>query len=131
MINKIPLRFAINAVLSVLCVVIVFHLLVLTGIIPSDIVWGGRFKNETQLRNFEIVSVVVNAFVILIVAMKGQYIEIHIPLKILNIIVWLLVLIFSFNTIVNFFAETATEAIIFTPITFILALLCFRIAKGN
>jgi hypothetical protein len=130
MVNKIPLRVAINAVLSILVIVIIFHLLVLTGIVPSNIVWGGRFQNETQLRNFEVVSVIINAFVILVVATKGQYLNLHVPMKIINIILWLLVLIFAFNTIANLFAKTTTEVIIFTPTTFILALLCFRIAKG-
>ena len=128
--NKIPLRLAIHAVLSILCIVIIFHLLVLSGIVPYTIVWGGRFQNETQLRNFEVVSVIVNAFVILVIATKGHYINLHIPTKILNSILWLLVLLFSVNTIGNLLAKTTMETIIFTPITFILALLCFRIVKG-
>ena len=128
--NKIPLRLAVHAILSILCIVGIFHLLVLTGIVPYTIVWGGRFQNETQLRDFEVISVIINAFVILVVLIKGQHVNLHIPVKILNGILWFLVLLFAINTIGNLLAKTTTETIIFTPITFILALLCFRIAKG-
>lgn len=129
-VNKMPLRFAIHTSLFILCIVIIFHLLVLSGIVPYTIVWGGKFQNETQLRDFEVVSVIINAFVILVVVIKGQYVNLHIPLKIVNVILWLLVLLFAVNTIGNLVAKATTETIIFTPITFILALLCFRIAKG-
>ncbi len=128
--NKMSLKLAVNTTLSILFMVAVFHLLVLVNVVPYTIVWGGKFHNETQLRNFEVVSIAINAFMIFVVAIKGQYINLPIPMKVISTLMWLFVLLFAFNTIGNLFAKTALETIVFSPITFILALLCFRIAKG-
>ncbi|MDH4092803.1 MAG: hypothetical protein OEV74_20095 [Cyclobacteriaceae bacterium] len=111
-------------------IVVVFHLCVLSGLVPNDIVWGGKFQSVSQLLKFEIASVIINVFMILVVAIKGQYLGVYLPVKILDIFLWLMTFIFALNTIGNLFANTLTETVIFTPITFILAVLCFRVAKG-
>jgi hypothetical protein len=126
--NIISFKFAIKAMLILLSLVIVFHLLVLIHIIPSNIVWGGKFQNVAQMRNFETLSIIINAIMIFIIALKGQYIKLNIPGIITNSILWLFVLLFALNTIGNLFAKTYTETIIFTPISFISAILCYRIA---
>ncbi|MEQ8303104.1 MAG: hypothetical protein RIB47_06910 [Cyclobacteriaceae bacterium] len=128
--QKISFRFAINSILSILGIIVVFHLSVLSGLLPNDIVWGGKLEDESQLIKFEIASVVLNVFMILIIAIRGQYIKVRIPEKMLAILIWLMTILFALNTIGNLFANTLTEAIIFTPITFVLAVLCFRVAKG-
>ena len=93
-------------------------------------VWGGKFQNEAQVRKFEIVSIVINSFMILIIAIKGHYIRIHLPIKLINGILWFFVFLFALNTIGNLFAKTSIETMVFTPITFVSAILCYRIAKG-
>jgi hypothetical protein len=128
--HKIPIGLAINTILVTLCLVTVFHLAVLGGLVPHNIVWGGKFENESQLLKFEIASVIINAFMIFVVAIKGQYVKIRLPVKMLVFMLWLMFLLFAINTVGNLFTNTLTETIIFTPITFILAILCFRIAKG-
>lgn len=128
--RKIPLGFAINSILSILGLVVVFHLAVLSGLAPSDIVWGGKFQDKAQLLKFEMVSVVINVFMMVVVAIKGQHVKVRLPVKMLDVMLWLMTLLFALNTISNLFANTLTETIIFTPITFILAVLCFRVAKG-
>jgi len=129
MMRKIPLRLAVNAILSTLGLVVVFHLGVLSGLVPHDIVWGGKFEEESQLIKFEIASLIINALMILVVATKGQYVKIRLPLKMLTVMLWLMTLLFALNTIGNLFAKTLTETIIFTPITFTLAVLCYRVAQ--
>lgn len=129
--RKIPFRFAVNSILSILSIVVVFHLSVLGGLVPNNIVWGGKFEDESQLIKFEIASVIINAFMILVVAIKGQYLKVRLPNKMITILLWLMTLLFASNTVGNLFANTLAETIIFTPITFILAILCLRITKAN
>lgn len=117
--------------LVILCCVIVFHLLVLVQILPYQIVWGGRLQNVTQMRQFEAVSIVINVLMIAVTAIKGNYLKLNIPGKALNVVIWILVVLFTLNTIGNLLAKTSTETLIFTPITFILAILSFRIALGE
>ena len=128
--QKIYFRFAIKSILLILGIIVVFHLSVLSGLLPNDIVWGGKLEDESQLIKFEIASVALNVFMILIISIRGQYIKFRLPGKMLTVLIWLMTILFALNTIGNLFANTLTEAIIFTPITFVLAVLCSRVTKG-
>ena len=118
---------AINIILAFLTAVLVFHTLILTGVIPYGIVWAGKISTDAEMRKLEVVSILVNAFAILIMVLKADYIKHKIPAKILKAIIWLLAVLFSLNTIGNLFAESGFELYFFTPLTFILAVLCLRI----
>jgi len=118
---------AINIMIALLTAVLVFHTLVLTGVIPYGIVWAGKISTAAEMRKLEVISIAVNAFVILILVLKADYIKHKIPAKILNAIIWLLAVLFTLNTIGNLFAKSSFELYFFTPLTFILAVLCLRI----
>ncbi|MEO6812451.1 MAG: hypothetical protein ABI172_00870 [Ginsengibacter sp.] len=118
---------AINVMIALLTALLIFHTLVLTGIIPYAIVWAGKIKSAEDMWTMELVSICVNSFAILILLLKAEYIQNKIPVKILNAVIWLLVLLFSLNTIGNLFAESQFELYFFTPLTFISAILCLRI----
>ncbi|CAN5258502.1 hypothetical protein BH11BAC5_BH11BAC5_49960 [soil metagenome] len=118
---------AINILIALLTAVLIFHALVLTGIIPYAIVWAGKISTVAEMRKLEVISILVNAFAILILILKAGYIQNKIPVKILNATVWSLAVLFSLNTIGNLFAESGFELYFFTPLTFILAVLCLRI----
>ena len=128
MLKIISFKLAVNTLLVLFSCVIVFNSLVLMQIIPYDIVWGGRLENAVQMRQFESVSIFINLLIILVVATKGQYIKLFIPIRILNFLLWLLVILFSVNTIGNVLAVTSLETYIFTPITLVSAVFCYRIA---
>jgi len=118
---------ALNIMIALLTAVLVFHTLVLTGVIPYAIVWAGKISTAAEMRKLELISIAVNAFVILILVLKADYIKHKIPAKILNAIIWLLAVLFTLNTIGNLFAKSSFELYFFTPLTFILAVLCLRI----
>ena len=118
---------AISILIALLTAVLIFHALVLTGVIPYAIVWAGKISTAAEMRKLEVISILVNAFAILILILKAGYIQNKIPVKILNLIIWLLAVLFSLNTIGNLFAESGFELYFFTPLTFILAVLCLRI----
>ena len=126
--NKlISQRQAINIMIALLTAVLVFHTLVLTGAIPYAIVWAGKIKTAAEMMKLEVISILVNAFAILILLLKAGYIQHKIPVKILNAIIWLLAILFGLNTIGNLFAESKFELYFFTPLTFIATILCLRI----
>lgn len=128
MFTKIPYKLAVHTVLLLLSLILVFHLFVLLQIIPYSIVWGGRLQNVAQMRQFEAVSLSINALIMMVVAIKGEYIKVGVSGKIINGIVWLLAALFALNTLGNLFAKANLETILFTPLTAILAILCIRIA---
>ncbi len=126
---RLPYKFAVNLGLTILCSVMVFHILVLTQIIPYQIVWAGRLNSIDEMQRFETISILINCFIILIIAIKGNYLNFKFSTKIINSLLWLFVILFSLNTIGNLIAKSNFEKIVFTPLTFILAILCFRIIK--
>ena len=50
-----------------------FHLLVLAGVIPFDIVWGGNLKDKTQLYLMEGVSIAINLLMSLTANLSGIF----------------------------------------------------------
>jgi hypothetical protein len=122
---------AIIVTIILLVMVLVFHVLVLTETIPYTIVWAGKIRSLEEMRRFEIISICVNSLLIFIFLLRANYVQNRIPLKILNGIIWLLVVLFSLNTIGNLFAKSKFELYFFTPLTFILAILCLRIVIGK
>ncbi len=114
--------------LILLILVLCFHLLILIELIPYQMVWGGRLKTKSQMYSFETVSIVVNLIIMAVILIKGGYIETKIPIRIVNILLWVLVAVFILNTLGNLFSNNFLEMVIFTPLTLISAILCYRMA---
>lgn len=114
--------------LVLLSALLVYHLLIITQVIPYDITWGGRLKSEQEMYRFEAVSIVLNIIIILIIAIKGGYIKKLAPNKLIKILLWLLVVLYALNTLGNIFSTNIIEAIVFTPMTLLFAVLCARLA---
>jgi hypothetical protein len=124
-------RIAINGLCLILSSVIVFHLLVILGVIPFDIVWGGRLKDRSQMVSFELTSILLNLIMLAVVTIKAELIKIPVNKKIIRILLWLMALLFLLNTIGNLLSNNQLEKIIFTPLTFLLSLFSIRLAIGN
>lgn len=120
-------RQALNSMLGLLSIVMVFHLLVIFQLIPYSIVWAGKLNNVKEMLQFEVVSILLLLVNILVFLLKGGYISHKIPVKFLNWIIVFYTVIFFLNTIGNLFAKSNFEFYVFTPLTLISALLCLRV----
>jgi len=107
-------KTAIKIMLYVLVAVILFHLSIMLKIVPYEITWGGRLKNDSEMYAFETISIVINLFLFLILLIKGKYLKELMPIKIVNITLWVFFLLFVLNTVGNIFAKTNFEKY-FTP----------------
>jgi hypothetical protein len=121
---------AIKLVLGILSAVTVFHFCIILKLIPYNIAWGGRLQNDIEMYVFETISILINLFLMMILLMKGNYIQFKFSDKTIKIILWIFIGIFGLNTIGNLFAKTDFEKI-FTGITFILALLLWLVVKNK
>lgn len=128
MIKRIPYKLAVRSIVSLQALVIAFHLTVITGIVPYTIVWGGRLGNVRDMIVFESASILINLLLLSCTALKTRRMNKGASVKILNGFIWAFALLFALNTIGNLFAKASIETIIFTPLTFILAVLCGRVA---
>jgi len=62
-----------NSMIALLTAVLIFHTLVLTGVISYAIVWAGKISNAAAMRKLEVISILVNAFSILTLLLKAGY----------------------------------------------------------
>ncbi|MDO8998525.1 MAG: hypothetical protein Q7W45_02085 [Bacteroidota bacterium] len=126
--NLIPERFAILGLITLLSIFLTFHILVMLGIIPFEIVWGGRLKNKTEMIKFEIVSVLINLTMLSVVLIRASFIKLPINNTLIKIILWIMFGLFLLNTLGNLFSLNEFERNVFTPITLVLSLFSLRLA---
>lgn len=126
--NLISFKLAGNLAVTIIVLLIIFHILLLLGIVPSDIVWGGKAADEATILKLEIFSLITSCiFLIVICAKLRQSINMKFR-KVTNIAVWIIFGYFLLNIVGNLVSEVTLEKLIFTPITIILSLLLFRLA---
>lgn len=128
MIRKIPFRTAVNLLLFILSALMVYHLLIVSGVIPFDIVWGGRLKTADEMYRMESLAIIFNVVMLLVVAIKGGYIKSIKPGKVITVLLWIMFASYVLNTLGNAMSVNKLEAAIFTPLTLIAAILCMRLA---
>ena len=124
-------RFAINGLLTILSLVVVFHLLVMTGVVPYGIVWGGNLKEYSQMLTFEAVSIVLNLVMLAVVAVYAGMLKVKVNPLLIRIAIWIMFALFLINTVGNIFSKNEMERIIFTPITLVLSIFCLRLATSQ
>lgn len=128
MFKKIPELLVLRIMIVLFCAVLIFHLLVIVGIIPYSIIWGGKMKTHDDMLVMEGISIGINLLFLGIVYLRFSQRNNASLVNKLRIALWLFFVLFSLNTLGNLFAETLTETLIFTPLTVLLAILSLRLA---
>jgi hypothetical protein len=121
---------SIRIMLGILLMVTAFHFCLIIKLIPYDIAWGGRLKNDTEMYVSEAISILINLFLISIFLIKGNYLKYRENEKVVNIILWIFFFIFILNTIGNILAESNFEKL-FSILTLISVLLIWNVLKNN
>ncbi len=100
----------------------------MVGIIPYSIVWGGRLTSVSAMLVFETVSLFVNGLIIFVLAHYAGYVNV-LNQKVVRAILWVLSGLFILNTVGNLSSVSTIEKLVFTPLTAILAILFFLLAR--
>lgn len=124
-------EFAQISLLVILSISIVFHGLVLVKIVPYKIVWGSRLKTDADMYKFEVVSLILNLFFLVIILLKMKIIGFDFPENVLNYIIWGMAALFLLNTIGNLLSKNSLEKKIFTPITILLTIFSLMLALAK
>lgn len=117
-----------NVLILVFSLILIFHLMIVSGLVPYDMVWGGRLENREQMLGFESVSIALNLLLLGIVLVKSGRLKIEIQPKILRVCFWIMGGLFALNTLGNLLSNNLWEAIIFSPLTLVLSFYSFKIA---
>ena len=121
-------QFAINGLLTILSLFILFHLLVILNVIPFGVVWGGTMKDRSQMLTFETVSIIINILMLAVAGIKAGYLNIGINQLTVRVILWIMFTLFVMNTLGNLLSGSQFEKIVFTPVTLILSIFSLRVA---
>ncbi|WP_339815875.1 hypothetical protein [uncultured Imperialibacter sp.] len=128
MLKNINFKLAVHAMIALLSLVLVYHLTIITGLIPYEATWGGRLQNREQMLRFETVSILVNLFILTVILIKGGYLKLKLPTMVLKVLLWAFAVLFALNTVGNLASTSVLELIIFTPLTAAAAVFCARLA---
>jgi hypothetical protein len=121
-------KLAINGLISIFTLSLLFHIMVIMGVVPPNIVWGGRAQDSSALMRLEIVSIAINSMFLAFMLIINQTIKLSIKSSIVKIILWIMSIVFLLNSIGNLLAKSSVETIIFTPITIILCVFSLYLA---
>lgn len=129
--NKSSTIYKISKVflIGVSSLALLFHIAVLYGAVPYTVVWGGRIKDESELYVFESVSTAVNLAFLFVVSVKVGILRVSASAKTINAALYVASFIFAANTVGNLFSLNDFERAVFTPITFLLSVFSFVLAR--
>lgn len=125
------IHFVQYGLLLVLSIFLALHFLILLKFIPYNIVWGGRLKSDAEMYRFELVSIVINLFFLLIILVQSSILNLDFPQKIMTTLLWFMTALFALNTIGNITSKNKIEQIYLTPITVILTICSLILALTN
>ncbi|TGE25034.1 hypothetical protein E5K00_07500 [Hymenobacter aquaticus] len=121
-------RRAATCLLVLLSLLVLFHALILTGIVPYGIVWGGRLQSPAQMLAFETVSIGANLVLAGVAGAWAGHWGAGRRTGWLRGALWLMTALFGLNTVGNLLSVNPLEKHVFTPLTLVLALLSLRLA---
>jgi len=129
--NIVSFNRAVQLSVIIFSLLSLFHLTIIIGFMffdfnPIKFLWGGRMKTVDELLKFEIISLVVSVFCLIVVLVRSQSL-ISILIDFSRVTLWLLFFLFILNTVGNLIAESIFEKF-FALITVILSILCLRMA---
>lgn len=125
-------RAAGRIVLLGLSALALFHVAMMAGLLPSDMVWGGRAAAEPgALLQLELVGLVITVLFGLIIAARVGLVRLPVPAKAIAVCTWVVFVYFLFNVLANLASTSTLEKAIFTPVSAVLALLTLRVALAR
>jgi len=120
----------IKTTLVLLSIVLLFHICMISKVIPYDIAWGGRLQNDNEMYVFETISIAINLFFGIVLLMKGGFIKVYFKPNLINAILWVFFALFILNTIGNLFSETNFEKLL-SLLTLAFSILIWIILKAK
>ena len=114
--------------LILLSFVTVFHIGIIVKLIPYDIAWGGRLKNDQEMYVFETISILINLLLISVLFIKAGFLKVKVNKKLINAVLWIFFFLFILNTVGNILAKTTFEKM-FAVLTLISAVFLWKILR--
>lgn len=104
---------------------LMYHTLIITGVVSSQNVWLGRLENSKEVFKHELVSIALLGFVLIFMVLNFM----NRAIATAKYIYLLYAIILFLNAIANFFANSTLELFLFTPLAFLMSYLFFSLSK--
>lgn len=118
-----------GTILLVLMILLfIMHVLILAGVLPYDMVWGGQIDDEASVVPYESAALALMLAFMFVVAIKTGYVKATRLRKAAGIGMWVVFGYFILNSVGNFASAVSLENLIFGPLSIVLALLSLRVA---
>lgn len=127
----VSLPLAIYGATLLLCATVLLHLLLLFGLLPQTIVWGGHVAADARFFVAEIFSILLNVVFLAVVFSVAGWLRLPFNHHKLKVILYGMGVLFLLNTAGNLLAAHPVERWLFTPVTILLSLFCFRMALST
>jgi len=131
----ISFRTAAVTLLVLFALAFLFQITVLAGLIPTEMVWGGRLANAQERTVGALVSLTILLLMIGVVLLRmgrlGFGANGELWRRVGQTSMWVIAVLFALNTLGNLLAMDLRETLIFTPVTLVAALLAWRVALGE
>ena len=122
-------KVALISTFFILGTILIFHLLIFTEQIPYDKVWAGKLNSVEEMKKFEMFSILINIFILMILLVKFRQIKLDKRNKVIDTLIWVFAIFFALNTIGNLFSKSIVELIFGTLLTLVLSVLSILIVK--
>lgn len=126
----IPRPIAAYSAALLLLATALLHLLLLSGQLPKDLVWGGNAAADNKFYAAEMFALLLTLwFAFVVLAFAGK-ITTRLRFKFLRRWLWIMTIFFLMNTLGNLMADHHFEQWVLAPVTLLLSLFCFVLAMG-
>ena len=126
--NLISFKLAGKITITIIVLLIIFHVLALLGVVPSNIVWGGQIIDKATVIKHEILRLLGSFIFLAIIIEKLNQNKITKFRKLSNAAFWFIYIYFIITSIAKLVLAVTLERLIFIPVTVILSVLLFRLA---
>lgn len=112
--NIMSFKTASNLCIILYALLILFHIIVVTGggvlgVIPHDVVWGGRIPDRERLLVTETVSLAVTSVFLVLTLIKAGRLKVKALASVSHYAMWVLFVYFLVNTAANLASKTLFE----------------------
>lgn len=119
---------AIHSLIVINSALIAFHLLVLVGIIPYSLVWGGKLSSTTEMYSYELPALGISLFFTWLLCMEAGRVKFKFPKRVRTLSLISFLLLFVLNTLGNALASTAFEKSL-AFVTALMVVLLFSVVR--
>ncbi len=118
----------ITSFLAILAALFLFHVLVLAGRLPADLVWGGRVQTRAGLIALEGFALVLLLGMAAVGMIKAGWLQAPASISTVDYILWGISAFFALSTVGSLAGRQRFERVFLAPLAFILMLLSMALA---